>query len=120
MLDNKVYIEMRNKVCTPIHYRLCKHGCTQELINDSKKDVTTNEYGNITILYDQPIISDRNAQANRKDIAIKGIDFCYTSVSKTRDSIIAKAAEKNTMYQSQPTTSYSRYRKQQHLEKFIY
>lgn len=106
ILARREYIERHNKVCNQIHYQLCKfYGCqvnSDKWYEHQPLQVTVSEDEKITLLYDQPIITDRKVPANKPDIVIKTGNQCFIiDVAVPLDrNIITKEAEKILKYKS--------------------
>jgi hypothetical protein len=104
-LAKNEYIIRHNKVCTHLHYSICKKlriETTENWYSHIPKPVT--EHDDITILWNQGIQTDKEVLANRPDIIIKNkedktcllIDVAIPSDK----NVIQKEAEKKLKYKS--------------------
>lgn len=106
ILAEREYLDRHNKVCTAIHFELCKaYGVAVSAKNwyeHSPSPVTVNGEETVTILYDQPIRTDREIPSLRPDIVVRARDMCcIIDVSIPADRhITRKEAEKNLKYKS--------------------
>lgn len=112
VLARKEYIDRHNQVCSLIHYQLCLYfNCnpkTKNWYTHTPEKVTVSMDGNVTLLYDHPIRTDRtmtaqdyqSGPANRPDIVIKTNRETYLiDVAIPSDNnIIRKEAEKRLKY----------------------
>jgi acyl transferase domain-containing protein len=71
-LAKNEYITRHDKVCTHLHYSICKKSGIETAENwysHIRKPVT--EHEDVTVLWNQGIQTDREVLANRPDIIIK-------------------------------------------------
>lgn len=112
ILAQREYIDRHNRVCSLIHYEICRnyncHLSVQKWYQHKPENVTTNN-GKVTILYDHPIRTDRTVTgtnegggANRPDIVIRAEKVTYLiDVAIPADTnVIKKEAEKRIKYKS--------------------
>lgn len=106
ILAQNEYIERHNKLCNALHFSLCKHfKCSTKATkwyDHQPESVTTSDDDQVTILYDQPVITDRTVAANKPDLIIRTNRNCYVvDVTIPSDrNIVKKEAEKILKYQS--------------------
>jgi hypothetical protein len=76
-LAKNEYITRHDKVCTHLHYSICKKLGTETAENwysHMPKPVT--EHEGITVLWNQGMQMDREVMANRRDMIVKNKDKC--------------------------------------------
>ncbi|CAH2018627.1 unnamed protein product [Acanthoscelides obtectus] len=106
ILAPKEYTDRHNNVCAAIHLEVSRHlGCpikSTKWYEHHPDRITRSEDGSITIMYDHPVITDREIKANRPDIVIKTTEICYIiDISVPADRhVIQKEAEKQIKYKS--------------------
>lgn len=114
VLARKEYIDRHNRVCSQIHFEICRHYGSrlpaEKWYVHKPANVTQTPDEKTTILYDHPVRTDRtvaaqnedSGPANRPDIIIKGQkETILIDVSIPADAnIIKKEAEKHLKYQS--------------------
>ena len=105
ILAQKDYIERHDRVCTQLHYSLCKeYGIevdADKWYEHKPKNTATTRDGETTILWNFPIRTDRTVEANRPDIILrrKGQTCLLIDVSIPADrNITKKEAEKKLKY----------------------
>jgi len=72
ILAKNEYLMRHNKVCTHLHYSICKALCietTDKWYTHIPKPVS--EDGDVTVLWNQAVHTEREVTANRPDIIIK-------------------------------------------------
>ncbi|KAL1451137.1 hypothetical protein WDU94_003426 [Cyamophila willieti] len=100
------YILRHNKICTYVHWCLCKKynipGIATRWYEHEPKPVVNNE--EVTILYDTQIHTDRTVPANKPDIVIKNLKEKHCTlidISVPCDkNLISKEAEKKLKYRT--------------------
>lgn len=106
ILAEREYIERHNRVCHALHFTLSRHfKCptpAQKWYEHTPPRVITSEDGKTTILFDQPVITDRTVTANRPDIIVRtGNECLIIDVAIPSDrNIVKKEAEKVLKYKS--------------------
>jgi len=99
------YLMRHDKVCTHLHYSICKalsNETTDKWYTHMPKPVC--EEGDITVLWNQAVHTDREVTANRPYILIKNnkeITCTLIDVAKSADrNVVQKEVEKKLKYKS--------------------
>ena len=99
------YLMRHDKVCTHLHYSICKALCfetTDKWYTHMPKPVC--EKGDVTVLWNQAVHTDREVTANRPDIIIKnkkGKTSTLIDVAIAADrNVVQKEAENKLKYNS--------------------
>lgn len=102
-LAKKEYIDRHDKLCSNIHFNICQEyniQTAEKWYNHSPAPVVNSE--NITIIYNQPVHTDREIRANRPDIIVKNYrtkECLLIDVTVPNDNnLINKEAEKKLKY----------------------
>jgi hypothetical protein len=105
ILAKNEYVIRHDRVCTHLHYSICKTSATEKTENwysHIPKPVCQHE--DITVLWNQGIQTDREAVANRLDIIIKNMkdNICLlTDVAiPLNRNVIEKESEKKLKYKN--------------------
>ena len=105
ILAKNEYLMRHNKVCTHLHYSVCKaldNETTDKWYTHMPKPVC--EEGDVTMLRNQVVHADREVKANRPDMIIKNKKekICtLIDVAITADrNVVQKEAEKKLKYKS--------------------
>jgi len=97
----KEYLMRHDKVCTHLHYPICK-ALGIETADKWYIPKPVYEEGDVTVLWNQAVHTDREVTANRPDIIIKNKkeEICkLIDVAIPADrNILQKEAEKNLKY----------------------
>jgi len=105
ILENYEYLMRLDKVCTHLHYSICKAlgiETTDRRYTHMLKPVC--EEGDVTVLWNQAVHTDREVTANRPDIIIKNekektCTLIDVAIPADRD-VVQKEAEKKLKYNS--------------------
>jgi len=99
------YLMRHDKVCSHLHYSICKalgNEITDKWYTQLPKPVY--EKGDVTVLWNQAVHTEREVTANMPDIIIKNTkEKTYTllDVAKPADrNVVQKEAEKKLQYKS--------------------
>ena len=105
ILAKKEYLMRHDKVCTHLHYSICKAlgiETTDKWYTHVPKPVY--EEGDVTVLWNQAVHTDREVAANRPDIIIKNnkekISTLIVVAIPADRSAVQEEAEKKLKYKS--------------------
>ena len=86
------YIKRHDRVCAQLHFNICKETGVQldkkEWYEHVPKPVETGQGGNVTILWNQQVQTDRTISNNKPDIIIRDYEkrtYMLTDVAISRD-----------------------------------
>ena len=102
ILAKNEYLMRHDKVCTHLHYSICKALGTEtadKRYTHMPKPVY--EEGDVTVLWNQAVHTDREVTANRPDMIIKNKKekTCNVAIPADRN-VVQKEAEKKLKYKS--------------------
>ena len=105
-MAKKQYIKRHNKVCAQLHFNICKETGEQldkkHCYEHVPNSVETGQEGNVTILWNQQVQTDRTIPNNKPDIIIRDNEkrtcmLIDVAISGDRNAI-KKEAEKDTTH----------------------
>ena len=101
ILAKNEYLMRHDKVCTHLHYSICKAlgiESTDKWYTHMSKPVCE---GDVTVLWNQVVHTDREVTANKPDIIKKKKTCTLTDVAIPADrNVVQKEAEKKLKYKS--------------------
>ena len=101
-MAKNAYLMRHDKVCTHLHYSICSIETTDKWYTHMPKPVC--EEGDVTVLWNQAVHTDRKVTANRPDIIIKNkkektCTLMDVAIPADRN-VVQKEAEKKLKYKS--------------------
>jgi hypothetical protein len=111
MLAKEQYIKRHDRVCAQLHFNICKETGVQldnkHWYEHVPKSVETGQGGNVTILWNQQVQTDRTIPNNKPDVIIRDNEkrtcmLIDVAISGDRN-VIKKEAEKILKYKDLTT-----------------